>query len=101
MKLDALAGRDAQGVIAVSGRNVVKYAPLISRHDSARNAPAHHHDEFLAGLAQVAIILLIAAMEFQEFPVVIAKKIRGWVRDSGRDGPREGGNCSLDVLVMR
>ena len=64
MELDGLARGDAQGVVAVLGRQTVEHAPLIGRHHAAGNAGADHHDVMLAGLAQVAVVLLINAVKF-------------------------------------
>ena len=76
VKLDALARGDAQRVVAVSRGEIVEHAPLLRRHHAAGNAAADHHDVFLAGLAQVAVVLLIAAVKFQELVVVLAKNGR-------------------------
>ena len=75
MKLDALARGDAQSVVAVFRREIVEHNPLLRRHHAAGNPPADHHDVFLAGLAQVAVVLLIGAVKFQELVVVLGEMV--------------------------
>lgn len=100
MKLDALARRDAQRVVAVIGRQIIENTPLIGSHHAAGNAPADHHDILLASLAQITVVLLIAAVEFQELIVIIAEMIGAFIGHRGRDGAREGRNGFLNFLVM-
>src|SRR5258705_290660 len=71
VKLNALAGRDAQSVVAIARREIIKNSPLRRSHHAAGNTSTDHHDVFFAGLAQVAIILLVGAVKLQELIVVI------------------------------
>ncbi|MEJ1971188.1 MAG: hypothetical protein WDM96_01265 [Lacunisphaera sp.] len=70
-------GRDAQGVVAVLGGQVVEHLPLVGSHHAARDAAADHDQPLLAGLAQVAIVLLIDAMELDELLIVLGKFLEG------------------------
>ena len=99
VKLNALARGDAECVVAVLRREVVEHAPLLRGHHAAGNAPPDHHDVFLAGLAEVAVVLLIRAVKFQELPIVIGKMIRA-AGDGGRDCTCQGGDCVLDDFVV-
>jgi len=91
VELDALAGSDAKGVVAVLGGEVVEGDPLVGRHDAAGDAAADHHDVFLAGLAEVAVVLLVNAVEFGELLFVVREAIEGRVGEGGGDGAGEGG----------
>ena len=62
-------------VVGVLRREIVEHAPLLRRHHATGNAPTHHHDVFLAGLAQVAVVLLIAAVKLQELIIVLGEVI--------------------------
>ena len=101
VELDGLARGDAHRVIAVAGRQIVEHAPLIGRHHAAGNAAADHHDVFLAGLAQVAVILLVGAVKLQELVVVLGKMIGARVVQRRGDGARERRDRGLDFLVVR
>ena len=101
MKLDALAGRDAQGVVAVQPGEFVENLPLMRRHHAARNTAADHHDELLAAGALVAIILLIATMELQKLVIIARKLVGRAIGQRGRNGASEERICLLDFLVMR
>jgi len=74
---------------------------LIGRHHAAGNAAADHHDVFLAGLAQVAVVLLVGAVKLQELVVVLGKMagLRIGERLSNRAGERRA--VLLQELVMR
>ena len=101
VELDALARRDPESVVAVSRGEIVEHGPLPGRHHPAGNAPANHHDIFLSGLAQVAIVLLIGTVKLEELVVILRKMIGGSIRNGGGDGPGESRDRVLDDLVMR
>lgn len=101
VELDALAGGDAERGVAVARGEVVKHAPLLRGHDAAGDAPTDHHDVFLAGLAEVTVVLLIRAVELQELPVVLGKMIRALVREGRGDGAREGRDRDFNFFVVR
>ncbi len=101
VELDALARGDPQGVVAVSGGQFVEHRPLPGRHHAARDAPPDHHDVFLAGLAQVAVVLLIRAVELQELIVVLGEMVRAGIIQRRGNGAGQRRNGLLDVLVVR
>ena len=96
-----LARGDSQSVVAVIGGEFVKRLPLLRGHHAAGNAAANHHDVFLAGLAQVAVVLLIGAVKFQEFIVVLRKMIRSFVGKRRGNGARDRRDGGLDFFVVR
>lgn len=100
VKLDALAGGEAQGVVAIARGEVVEGDPLRRGHDATRDAAADHHHELLGGLAQVAVILLIDAVKLDELLVILGKTVRCRVGHRRGDIPRERGNGLLDDFVM-
>ena len=74
VKLQSLPGGDAESVVAIPGSKIVHGEILISCDDASRNSAPDHQDVFLgAGLAQVAVVFLIDAVEFQEAVVVVRK----------------------------
>jgi hypothetical protein len=81
MKLNALSGGDAQGVVAVLRRQIIEHAPLLRRHHPARDATADHHDVLLASLAQIAVILLVRTMKLEKLIVVVREMIRRLIRN--------------------
>ena len=101
MKLDGLACGDSQSVVAINRRKFIKNLPLICRHHAAGNPAADHHDVFLGGLAQVAVVLLVAAVKFQELVVVLGKMVGGRVVQRRGNRARQRGDRVLDFLVVR
>ena len=90
MKLDALARGDAERVVAVLRGEIIKHAPLLRGHHATGDAPPDHHDVFLAGLAQIAVVLLIGTVKLEELIVVIGEMILP-ARDGRGDGtPKVG-----------
>ena len=74
---------------------------MIGGHHAAGYAAADHHDVFLAGLAQVAVILLVGAVELQELVVILGKMISGRVVQCRGDGARERRDRGLNFFVVR
>ena len=102
VKLDGLAGGDPQRVVAVKPREFVEHAPLVGGHHAAGNAAANHHDVFPAGRrAQIAVVLWINTVKFQELAVVARERVGARVGQRGRDGARERGNRFLNLFVVR
>ena len=99
VKLDALTGGQAQGVVGALGGEIVEGDPLAGTQDAARDAAADHPDVLLAALAEVAIVLLINAVEFDELLVVCGKAGKRGVRQSGGDVPGQGRNGRLEFFV--
>jgi hypothetical protein len=60
-------------------------------HQAARQPAPNHEDVLLAGLAKIAVVLLVNAMEFQKLVIVIGEPIELGVMERGRDGAGEGG----------
>jgi len=83
------------------GRQPVEHAPLIGRHHATGDAAADHHDVFLAGLAQVAVILLVGAVKLQELVFVLGKMVGVRVVQRRGDGAGERRRRFLDDLVVR
>jgi len=101
MKLDGLARGNTQRIVAILGRQPVEHAPLIGRHHATGDAAADHHDVFLAGLAQVAVILLVGAVKLQELVFVLGKMVGVRVVQRRGDGAGERRRRFLDDLVVR
>ena len=100
VKLDALARGDSQSIIAVIRRELVEDAVLFGRHDAAGNAAANHHDIFFAGLAKVAVVLLIRAVKFQELVVVLGEMVVGRIVERRGNRAGQGRDGGLDVFVV-
>ena len=101
VELDALARGDAQSVIAVIRRELIKDAVLLGRHDAAGNPAADHHDVFLAGLAQVAVVLLVGTVKFQELVIVLGEMVVRRIVERGGNGAGQGRDGGLDFFVVR
>ncbi len=80
MELEGLARRDAQRAVGVAACDFVELQPLRGRADAARQAGADHEAvrglELLAPalVADVAIVLLVAAVELDQDGVVLADR---------------------------
>ena len=101
MKLDALTRRDTERVVAVLRCEIVENTPLPGRHHPAWDAPADHHDELLLRLAQVPVVLLVNAVEFQKLHVILRKSIRLRVGQRLGNGAGERRGRFFDNLIMR
>ena len=81
MELDALPRRESQGAVGVCTSDLVEGQPLLAGHLPAGEfEPDHEHvvlsDTGLgAGLAGVAVFLLIGAVELEELLVLVAKVV--------------------------
>src|SRR5262249_22619718 len=101
MKLNALASRDAERVVAVQPGQFVEYPPLIGGHDTTRNPTSDHHYKLLARGTLIAVVLLINTVKLQKLVVITGKLVGGRVGERGRNGAGEGRICLLNFLVMR
>ena len=101
VELDALPRGDTQGIVAILRGEVVEHAPLLRRHHAAGDAAANHHDVFLAGLAQIAVVLLIRAVKFQELVVVLGKMAGLRIGERLSNRARERRAVLLQELVVR
>ena len=90
-----------QRVVTVAGGEIVKNGPLGGGHDAAGDTAADHHDILLAGLAQVAVVLLVGTVKFQEFIIVVRKMIHGFIGDGHGDGAGDGRDRGLNFFVVR
>ena len=71
MKLEILASRDSQRVIAVPSGQLIAREILRGRESSPGKLGPHHQHVMLDHLALVPIILLVNAMELEELVIVI------------------------------
>ena len=101
MKLKALPGGDAEGVIRIARGQVVTRQVLGRSHEAAGDPAAHHEDVLLAGLAQVPVILLIDAVGFQELRVIGRKMVGLRVGQRLGDGSRQRRVRLFEQLVGR
>mmetsp|Transcript_51627 Transcript_51627/g.154270 ORF Transcript_51627/g.154270 Transcript_51627/m.154270 type:complete len:398 (-) Transcript_51627:480-1673(-) len=105
MELPSLAGRDLEGSVCVALRDVVHGKPLLSRAVAARQAHTDHEAEgvldaeFLALLAEVAVVLLVAAVELDELGVLEGHLASANVVESLLQGPSQLPSFVLDDLV--
>src|SRR5207237_1174635 len=95
VKLDALARRDAQRIVAVKPGKFIENQPLLSGHNPPGNSPADHYDKLLPAGALVTIILLVATVELQKL-VVIARELVG--RAIGKRGRNSAGEERIGIL---
>ena len=81
MELDALPAGEAQGAVGVGVGQLVQGQVLLRRHAAAGDLAADHEHVMLAqslsaaGLAGVAVLLLIGAVELQQLLVLLAEMI--------------------------
>jgi hypothetical protein len=101
VELNALPRGDTQGVVAVVCRQIIERDPLGRGHHAARDAPADHHDVFLALFAQVPVVLLVNAMELEELLVIGRELIGRLIRQCPGNVTRQRRDGILDDLVMR
>ena len=101
MKLNALARGYAEGMVAVIIGQTVEHAPLSWSHHAARNASADHHHELFLRLAQIAVILLVDAVEFDELLVVGGELVRTRRGHRGGNIARQRWNRRFDNFVVR
>src|SRR5262245_43057723 len=101
MKLDALSSGNAKSVVSVLRGEVIENTPLLGCHYATWDSPANHHDELLACLAQVSIILLINPVKFKKLLIVSGKRIKAGVVEGSRNSPCQSRIRLFDFLVVR
>ena len=80
VQLEGLPGRQPQRAVGVATRDRIERQPLLRSAHSARQARTDHETvgrlEFLQTplLAQVAVVLLVAAVQLQQLRVVFAQR---------------------------
>src|SRR5262249_15769751 len=106
VELDALPAGEAQGAVAVSVGQLVQGEILLRRHAAARNLAAHHEHVVLAkplaaaGLAGVAVLLLIGAVGLQGLVGLLAERIAVFPQFFG-DRAAQGTTVLLDPFHGR
>src|SRR5439155_20165679 len=106
VQLEALTGGGAQRVVRVPTRYLVEGQVLVGGENPARDLGADHHDPLfvptlLAGAgAQIAVILLVDAMEFEDLVLVLGE-VRGVALQRLLDGPAQVATGLFDVLDFR
>jgi hypothetical protein len=82
MQLNALPRRDAQRAVGVGLGNAIEREILVRRDPASGNSAADHEDIRLARtvaapvVAGIAVVLLIAAMKFDELFVLVVEAVR-------------------------
>ena len=79
VELEPLARSDPQRVVAVPARKLVKSQVMLRLDHPARQTPAHHENIVLLHLALVPVVLLIDAVKFQKFVVILGEPLNGRV----------------------
>src|SRR5690606_13434448 len=106
MPLEGLARRDAQAPGRPSRCDMIKRQPLIGGDDPAGQAGADHEGigglelAFAPVLADVAVILLIASVEFQQLVVVVADRSGYGVCKSLLNGAAQVAAIYLDFFQV-
>jgi len=102
--LEGLAGGHAQRAVGELVGDRVHREPLARRRRAARQARADHEAvgglELLqpAFLAQVAVVLLVAAVELDQLGVVLAQRAGQWVGDALGERASQQAAGGLDLL---
>jgi len=99
MELDALAGGDAQGVVAVLRGEGVEDLVLGAGQDATGDASPDHEHEVLGDLALIAVVLLVDAVELEELLVIGRERLGIGIGKGGGDIAGQGGNVGLEDLV--
>mmetsp|Transcript_69389 Transcript_69389/g.144909 ORF Transcript_69389/g.144909 Transcript_69389/m.144909 type:complete len:445 (+) Transcript_69389:798-2132(+) len=105
VQLPGLSGGDLQGAVGVLAASLVHGQPLLGGAVASRQAHADHIAEGVLDaqlrslLAQVAVVLLVGAMEFDHLRVVERNLAGGDVVQSGLQGASELVGLDLDDLV--
>mmetsp|Transcript_69390 Transcript_69390/g.144913 ORF Transcript_69390/g.144913 Transcript_69390/m.144913 type:complete len:524 (+) Transcript_69390:798-2369(+) len=105
VQLPGLSGGDLQGAVGVLAASLVHGQPLLGGAVASRQAHADHIAEGVLDaqlrslLAQVAVVLLVGAMEFDHLRVVERNLAGGDVVQSGLQGASELVGLDLDHLV--
>ena len=100
MELEGLAGGDAERAVGEATGELVVDEILRGRDDAAGLARAYHHGVFLAGLALVAVVLLIDAVEFDELLVIAAEAVGLRVGEGFADRAGKVGFIGLQEFVL-
>ena len=104
MQLESLARGEAQRAVGVAPGNLIERQPLLWRTDAAGQAGADHETvgrlQLLqaALLAQVAVVLLVAAVQLEELCVVFAQRAGNRVRQTLDDGAAQTPAGRLDAF---
>src|SRR5439155_16711227 len=81
MQLDALAGREAEGSVAIGAGQIVDGKILFGGQPAAGNLATNHEDVvfsrplFAASPARIAIVLLISPVKFQQLLILIVEMV--------------------------
>ncbi len=100
VELDALARREAQGLVAVVCREVVKHDPLRRRHHATRDPATDHHHVLLARFAEITVVLLVDPVKLEELLVILAEAISHRVRQGAGNVSGQGRNLLFQELVL-
>jgi hypothetical protein len=104
--LEGLPSGNAQGAVGVLGGDAVERQPLGRRHHTTGNARADHEGigrlELLPTtlVAQVAIVLLVAAVELEQLVVVVADRTGDRVGQAFDDAATQQPAGGLDPLHL-
>jgi hypothetical protein len=82
------------------GGEIVEHRPLGRGHDAARDAATDHHQPLFAGLAEVAVVLLIDTVKFNELLVILGELLEGRISQGGRDIAGQRGDALFEDLVL-
>lgn len=106
MKLEGLAGRDAQRTVAVTARQFVQLQPLPRRADAARH-PHPDHEAVgrlqllpLALVAEIPVVLLIGAVELEQLGVFRGYGAGRPIGQAFLDGSPQIEAARLEVFVF-
>ena len=100
VELEGLAGGDAERAVGEATGELVIDEILRGRDDAAGLARAHHDGVFLAGLALIAVILLVDAVELDELLVVAAEAVGLRVGEGFADRTGEVRLIGLQEFVL-
>ena len=101
VELEVLAGCDAERVVCITGDQIVTGQVLFGAQDAAREFRTHHENPLSGHLPSVAVVLLVNAMEFQEFVIVVREVVNGWISQSLSNCAGEGGMGAFQTLISR
>ena len=106
VELDRLPGGEADGAVGPLPRDLVQLQPLLGADAPAGDAEAGHEaDGRLHALApalrsQVAVVLLVEAVELRQLRVVLGQSAGDDVAHAFGDGAAERAAAGLDALVL-
>ena len=104
MELHGLARGDAQAALGEIVRHAVQLQPLRGRQHAAGRAGADH--EAVGGLelgdaallAEVTVVLLVAAVVLDEDLVIVAQRAGDRIGEAGLERAAQAGALALDVF---